>query len=62
MAALPLVDESRVIMFATWVIAFDGEHFRDKTSTRPTFDLNDDIQGIGNICLNGAVRYLDTAL
>lgn len=62
MTVLPLIDGSQVVALPLWVIPFDSDYFGDKTDAWPAFDLNDDIQRICDVCLDGAIRYFNTAL
>jgi hypothetical protein len=49
-------------MVAALVIPLDRKYFRDKTGAGPALNLNDDIQCIGDVCLNGAIWYFDATL
>src|SRR5580704_12875716 len=44
------------------VVSVDKENFGNISAPRPTFDLDDDIERIGDVSLDGSVRKFDTAL
>ena len=44
------------------VVSIDKEDFGNVSAARPTLDLNDDIEGVGNVGLDGPIGELDPAL
>jgi len=43
------------------VVAIDFEDFRDEPPSRSSLDVDDDVERIGNICLDGSVRLVNRA-
>src|SRR5258708_27846716 len=52
----------KIISISFCVVPANLKHLGDKAYTWSALDLNDDIQRIRNVCLNGAVRHLYAAL
>lgn len=50
------VNEVRVVQISVWVVAADFEDFGDEAEPWSAFNLYDDVYGIPNVGLNGAVR------
>lgn len=46
------VDGTEIEKIGIRVVAVDFEDFRDESPARSSFDMDDDIEGIGDICLN----------
>ena len=44
------------------VVGIDLEDFGDEPPARPSFDADDDVEGIGDVCLDRTVRKLNPAL
>ena len=44
------------------VVAVDEENFGNVSAARPALDMDDDVERIGDVRLDGSERYLDAAL
>jgi hypothetical protein len=51
-----LVEEVRV-----GVVTVDQENFGNVSAARTAFDIDDDVKGIRDVCLDGSERQLDAA-
>ena len=38
------------------VVSVDKENFRNVSAPRPALDMDNDVEGIGDVCLNGFER------
>jgi len=59
---LPRIDGFELICLALNIEASDFQDAAHKANPWPSFYLDDDIQGIGDIGLNREIGHLDTAL
>jgi hypothetical protein len=59
---LPRIDGFELICLALNIEASDFQDAGHKANPRPSFYLDDDVQGIGDIGLNREIGHLDTAL
>jgi hypothetical protein len=48
------VDGTEIKKIGIRVVAVDFEDFGNEPSARPAFDVDDDVEGIGNICFDRA--------
>src|SRR5713226_6651401 len=56
------VDGAKVEQVGVGIVAVDFEDFGNEPSARPAFDLDDDVQRIPDVRLDGAVRKFHAAL
>ena len=62
MSLLSLVDRAIVEEVGVRVVAVDFEDFGDEAAARAALDVNDDIERVADVGLDGAVRKLNAAL
>jgi len=44
------------------IVAIDFEDFGDEPPSRSSFDVDDDVEGIGDVCLDRSVRQFNSTL
>lgn len=52
----------QAIAVGSWVVALNFKHFGYESLSRPALDLNNDIQGLCNVRLDGPEWNFDAAL
>src|SRR6516225_4197794 len=45
-----------------WLVSVDQQDFGNVPSARPSFEVDDNIEGIGNVRLHGPIREVHTTL
>jgi hypothetical protein len=56
------VDGTEVEKVRVGVVAVDFEDFGNESPTRPSLDMDDDVEGIGDVRFDRTVRKLNPAL
>ena len=59
---MTIENEAVVEFIAIGIVAVDFHDFRDEAPARPAFEVHDDVHGITDIGLHGAVRQVHAAL
>src|SRR5438128_3924123 len=56
------IDGAEIEKIGVRVVAVDFEDFGDESAARPSFDVDDHVERIGDVGLNRAVRQFHSAL
>jgi hypothetical protein len=56
------VDGTEIEKIGIRAVAVDFEDFGDESPARPSLDVNDDVERIGDVCLNRTARQFNPAL
>ena len=56
------IDGAEIEEIGIRVVTVDFEDFGDESAARPSFDVDDDVQRVTDVCFNGAVGQFHAAL